>query len=64
MEHHIDKDGFIREEIIGPGDDSFNTFFSETSQGKHVPRALYIDLEPNVIGKCVIFLNTRILFCL
>jgi tubulin alpha len=32
-------------------DDGFSTFFSETSSGKHVPRSLYIDLEPNVIDE-------------
>lgn len=32
-------------------DDGFSTFFSETSAGKHVPRSLYIDLEPNVIDE-------------
>lgn len=31
-------------------DDSYSTFFSETGHGKHVPRALYVDLEPSVIG--------------
>ena len=36
---------------VGVQDDSFNTFFSETSSGMHVPRALFIDLEPTVIGK-------------
>jgi len=30
------------------GDDSTSTFFSETTAGKHVPRALIVDLEPNV----------------
>jgi Tubulin/FtsZ family, GTPase domain len=35
-----------------PSNDSgFSTFFSETSSGKHVPRSLYIDLEPNVIDE-------------
>lgn len=34
----------------GSGDDSFNTFFSETGAGKHVPRAVFIDLEPTVVG--------------
>jgi len=29
-------------------DDSFCTFFSETSGGKHVPRAVFVDLEPTV----------------
>lgn len=31
-------------------DDSFNTFFAETATGKHVPRAIMIDLEPTCIG--------------
>ena len=39
---------------VGVQDDSFNTFFSETSSGMHVPRALFIDLEPTVIGKFAI----------
>ena len=38
------------DDTVGYGDDSFNTFFSETSSGKHVPRAVFIDLEPTVIG--------------
>ena len=29
-------------------DDSCDTFFSETAAGKYVPRALMVDLEPNV----------------
>ena len=36
---------------VGGGDDSFNTFFSETGAGKHVPRAVFVDLEPTVVGK-------------
>ncbi|CCA66585.1 probable alpha tubulin [Serendipita indica DSM 11827] len=32
-------------------DTGFSTFFSETGAGKHVPRSLYIDLEPNVIDE-------------
>lgn len=32
-------------------DDGFSTFFSETSSGKHVPRSLYVDLEPGVIDE-------------
>jgi len=31
-------------------DVSFNTFFSETGAGKHVPRAVFVDLEPTVVG--------------
>ena len=40
------------DKTIGGGDDSFNTFFSETGAGKHVPRAVFVDLEPTVVGKC------------
>ena len=48
------------DKTIGGGDDSFNTFFSETGAGKHVPRAVFVDLEPAVVGKlkrhsCFIF---------
>jgi tubulin alpha len=34
----------------GRNDDSFSTFFSETGNGRHVPRAITVDLEPTVIG--------------
>ena len=30
---------------------SFNTFFSETGAGKHVPRTVFIDLEPTVVDE-------------
>jgi tubulin alpha len=36
---------------LGVARDAFNTFFSETSAGKHVPRALFVDLEPTVIDE-------------
>lgn len=32
-------------------DDSFNTFFQETVAGKFVPRSIFVDLEPTVVGK-------------
>ena len=52
MEHGIQPDGQMpSDKTIGGGDDSFNTFFSETGAGKHVPRAVFMDLEPSVIGK-------------
>ena len=38
------------DKTIGGGDDAFNTFFSETGSGKHVPRTVFIDLEPTVVG--------------
>ena len=54
------------DDSYGVGDDSFNTFFSETAGGKHVPRyanhpimhfvqfpcrAIFVDLEPTVIDE-------------
>ena len=36
---------------VGVANDSFNTFFSETRNGKHVPRAIFVDLEPTVIDE-------------
>ena len=35
----------------GINDDSFSTFFNETGSGKHVPRAVFVDLEPTVIDE-------------
>ncbi|CAH1787375.1 unnamed protein product, partial [Owenia fusiformis] len=52
LEHGIHPDGQMpSDKTIGGGDDSFNTFFSETGSGKHVPRAVMVDLEPNVIDE-------------
>jgi tubulin alpha len=39
------------EKTIGGGDDAFNTFFSETGAGKHVPRCIFLDLEPTVVDE-------------
>ena len=36
---------------MGVAHDAFNTFFSETGAGKHVPRAIFVDLEPTVIDE-------------
>ena len=49
LEHGIQPDGQMpADKTVGGGDDAFNTFFSETGAGKHVPRAVYVDLEPTV----------------
>uniref|UniRef100_A0A0L8HN11 Tubulin/FtsZ GTPase domain-containing protein n=1 Tax=Octopus bimaculoides TaxID=37653 RepID=A0A0L8HN11_OCTBM len=49
LEHGIQPSGQMpSDKTIGGGDDSFNTFFSETGSGKHVPRAVFVDLEPTV----------------
>merc|ERR1711970_794471 len=52
MEHGIHPDGQMpSDKTVGGMDDSFNTFFSETGAGKHVPRAVFVDLEPTVIDE-------------
>merc|ERR1711971_351029 len=52
LEHGIQPDGQMpSDKAIGAGDDSFNTFFSETGAGKHVPRAVFVDLEPTVVDE-------------
>uniref|UniRef100_A0AC35UD31 Tubulin alpha chain n=1 Tax=Rhabditophanes sp. KR3021 TaxID=114890 RepID=A0AC35UD31_9BILA len=52
LEHGISPDGTMHDDdSFGIEDDSFNTFFSETGLGKHIPRALFVDLEPTVIDE-------------
>ena len=54
LEHGIQPDGQMpSDKSVGKADDSFNTFFSETGSGKHVPRAVFVDLEPTVVGKSI-----------
>ena len=52
LEHDIQPDGHMPgARPTGAYDDSFTTFFSETGTGKYVPRAIFVDLEPTVIGE-------------
>lgn len=52
LEHGIQADGtFSTQASKINDDDSFTTFFSETGNGKHVPRAVMVDLEPTVVGE-------------
>jgi tubulin alpha len=52
LEHGIDPDGKIPGDTsVGSEDDAFNTFFSETGAGKHVPRCVMVDLEPSVVDE-------------
>ncbi|KAL8299999.1 hypothetical protein RB593_009716 [Gaeumannomyces tritici] len=52
LEHGIQPDGFLTEERkAADPDHGFSTFFSETGQGKYVPRTIYCDLEPNVVDE-------------
>ena len=42
----IQPDGQMpSDKTIGGGDDAFNTFFSETGAGKHVPRTVFVTVE-------------------
>uniref|UniRef100_A0A8C7BZU0 Tubulin alpha chain n=1 Tax=Neovison vison TaxID=452646 RepID=A0A8C7BZU0_NEOVI len=52
LEHGIQPDRQMpSDKTIGGGDNSFNNFFSETRAGKHVPRAVFMYLEPTVIDE-------------
>ncbi|PWZ27488.1 Tubulin alpha-2 chain [Zea mays] len=52
LEHGIQPDGLMPSDTsVGIARDAFNTFFSETGAGKHVPRALFVDLEPTRIDE-------------
>lgn len=52
LEHDIAPNGQVKVAKTEVGvDAAFNTFFFETSSGKHVPRAILVDLEPTVIGE-------------
>merc|ERR1711997_1074486 len=50
LEHGIQPDGLIPDST-GNSDTAFSTFFSETGAGKHVPRAVFVDLEPSVVDE-------------
>ncbi|EPQ59925.1 hypothetical protein GLOTRDRAFT_103101 [Gloeophyllum trabeum ATCC 11539] len=50
LEHNLTPEGrFTEGAPRKAGDSGLSTFFSETGSGKHVPRSLYVDLEPGVI---------------
>ena len=52
LEHGIQPDGQMpRDKTVSGYDDAFNTFFSETSAGKHAPCCVMVDLEPTVTNE-------------
>uniref|UniRef100_A0A0N4ZSE8 Tubulin alpha chain n=1 Tax=Parastrongyloides trichosuri TaxID=131310 RepID=A0A0N4ZSE8_PARTI len=53
LEHGIQPDGTSPSQAQKgvEKNDSFTTFFNETGNGRYVPRALMIDLEPSVIDE-------------
>lgn len=48
QEHGIQPDGVM---LNKTSDSSFSTFFSEVSNNKHVPRTVFVDLEPTVVDE-------------
>ena len=58
LEHGIQPDGVVLnggQDLLAPAKTepmraSFDSFFCETRAGKYVPRALFMDLEPTVVG--------------
>lgn len=56
-EHGIKPDGTLKDpdnemhKKKAYGDPAFSTFFIETGAGKHVPRCIFLDLEPTVIDQ-------------
>merc|ERR1711962_1192918 len=59
LEHGIQPDGHMPSDKTF-GDDSFQTFFSETGAGKHVPRAVFIDLAKVQRAVCMLSNTTAI----
>ena len=55
LEHGIDPTGKVSEDHVNDVNDSHSTFFAETESGQRVPRAVYVDLEPTVIGMFCVF---------
>ncbi|CAH8582052.1 unnamed protein product [Schistosoma rodhaini] len=52
LEHGIQPNGhMINHQTKEKLDGAFNTFFTEMTSGKHVPRAIFVDLEPNVVDE-------------
>lgn len=52
IEHGISPDGHLdAENAPCSANDFFDTFYQESSAGRHIPRAVLIDLEPSIIGK-------------
>lgn len=48
LEHGIQADG---KPSTTTTDNCYGTFFSEVENGKMIPRAVMVDLEPSVVGK-------------
>jgi len=51
LEHGLKPNGSLEHGACEKTSESFSTFFSETSSGRHVPRAVFVDLEPTVVDE-------------
>ncbi|GIX66284.1 tubulin alpha chain [Babesia caballi] len=54
IEHGIKPDGTVENADVNnttDDDTAFHAFFAETGSGKHVPRCLFVDLEPTVVDE-------------
>lgn len=51
LKHGIEQNSLVTRPVSpsGGGGDSFGTFFSAIGAGKHVLRAVFVELEPSVI---------------
>jgi tubulin alpha len=50
LEHGLKLDGRLDEDAVEDRG-SMETFFTETSNGKHVPRSIFVDLDPSPIDE-------------
>lgn len=50
LEHGLKADGHLNPDAVDEtrSAGSFETFFSESSNGKYVPRSIFVDLDPSV----------------
>jgi tubulin alpha len=53
LEHGLKPDGFIDPDVTDEAarSGSYETFFTETSGGKYVPRSIFVDLDPSVCDR-------------
>ncbi|EGW09604.1 Tubulin alpha-3E chain [Cricetulus griseus] len=63
LEHGNQFDGqMLSDKTIEVGDNSFNTFFSETGTAEHLPRAMFVDLELTVIDEVCTGTNCQLFY--
>ncbi|KAF3831303.1 hypothetical protein GH733_000040 [Mirounga leonina] len=59
LEHGVQRDGQTpSDKTTGGGADAFNAVFREMGAGRHVPGAVFVDLEPTVIDEVALVPTT------